>query len=48
VEDSTKGVVVWVGLDHVDGVDRVTDPEIKAALGAAAAEWERRMDRNRR
>jgi hypothetical protein len=42
VEDAHKGVVVWVGLDHFDGVDQVTDPEVKALLRAAAAEWEAR------
>jgi hypothetical protein len=48
VEDPRKGVVVWVGLEHFAGVDAVVDPEIKEALRAAAAEWERRMERNRR
>ncbi len=40
VEDPKEGVVVWVGLEHFAGVDAVTDPEVKALLRAAAAEWE--------
>ncbi len=34
------GVVVNVGLQKFNGVDEVTDPEIKAALRAAITEWE--------
>ena len=48
VEDPRNGVVVWVGLEHFAGVDAVADPQIKEALRAAASEWERRMERNRR
>jgi hypothetical protein len=43
VEDPREGVVVWVGLDHFAGVDAVPDPEVKALLKAAAAEWEQRQ-----
>jgi hypothetical protein len=42
VEDRVHGVVVWIGLDHYDGVDRVTDPEVRALLSESAQEWERR------
>jgi hypothetical protein len=48
VEDPRKGVVVWIGLEPFAGVDAVTDPQVKEALRAAANEWERRMERNRR
>ena len=40
VEDPVHGVVVWIGIDHFNGVDQVTDPEVKALLREAAAEWE--------
>jgi hypothetical protein len=43
VEDPARGAIVWVGLDHYNGVEAVPDPEIKAILREAAAEWERRM-----
>ncbi len=45
VEDPKLGVVVWVGLNHYNGVDAVTDPEVKAILRSAAAEWEQRAGR---
>ena len=34
------GVIVNVGLQRFNGIDEVTDPEIKAVLRAAIAEWE--------
>jgi hypothetical protein len=34
------GVIVNVGLQKFNGIDEVTDPEIKAALRAAITEWE--------
>jgi hypothetical protein len=34
------GVNVYVGLTRYNGVDDVPDPEIKAAIRAAIAEWE--------
>ena len=38
---SPQGTVnVYVGLTRYDGVDEVPDPEIKAAIRAAIAEWE--------
>ncbi len=42
VEDPKMGVVVWVGIEHFNGVDGVVDPEVKALLKAAVAEWEQR------
>ena len=35
------GVTVWVGLDHYDGIDGVTDPEIKTAVAKAVETWEK-------
>ena len=40
VEDPVHGVVVWIGIEHFNGVDQVSDPEVKALLREAAAEWE--------
>jgi hypothetical protein len=36
------GVNVYVGLTRYNGIDDVLDPEIKAAIRAAIAEWERK------
>lgn len=47
-EDPRKGVVVWIGLDHFDGIDAVTDAEIKGIIRSAVGEWERRQERNLR
>jgi len=41
VEDRREGVVVWVGLEHFNGLDAVTDPEVKAILRESVQEWER-------
>jgi type IV secretory pathway VirB10-like protein len=46
-EDLHHNAVVWVGKDHFDGIGSVTDPEARAALQKAAAEYERRMERSR-
>lgn len=45
-EDPRKGVIVWMGLAHFEGIDAVTDPEIKAIIRSAVAEWERRQEAN--
>lgn len=41
------GIVVWVGLDHFDGIDTVNDPEIKAMLRKAVLEWEQRQEQKK-
>jgi hypothetical protein len=38
------GVTVWVGLDHYDGIEGITDPEIKAAVSRAVQTWEKRTE----
>jgi hypothetical protein len=38
------GVVVWVGLDHYDGIESVSDPEIKAAVRRAVETWEKQAE----
>lgn len=40
IETPTGGVIVKVGPLYFDGIDAVTDPDVKAALKAAVAEWE--------
>jgi hypothetical protein len=39
-EDPARGVVVQVGLDFFDGIDAVTDPEVKATIRQAVQTWE--------
>jgi len=36
------GVLVWVGLDKFEAIDEVPDDEIKQAIRAAIAEWEKK------
>lgn len=36
------GAIVFIGQTQFDGVDKVTDPEIQAAIRSAIAEWEKR------
>jgi hypothetical protein len=43
MELPVKGMVVLVGLEQYGSVDEVPDPEIKAALKTAVAQWERKM-----
>lgn len=47
VEDPRDGVTVWVGLQHFNGIDSVTDPEALALIRTAVAEWERRAEARR-
>lgn len=42
IESPTGGVLVYIGLDKYEGVDEVPDEEVKAAIRAAIAEWERK------
>lgn len=41
-ETPNQGVVVWVGLEHYEGIDAVPDPEVKALIRDAVKEWEHR------
>ncbi|HET9914963.1 MAG TPA: hypothetical protein VFQ13_23945, partial [Anaerolineales bacterium] len=42
-ESPEGGVIVYIGLTRYDGVDKVPDPEIKAAIRAATTEWEHKF-----
>ncbi|HEY5982142.1 MAG TPA: hypothetical protein VIU38_01600 [Anaerolineales bacterium] len=35
------GAIVFIGTAQYDGVDQVPDPEVRAAIRAATAEWEK-------
>ena len=39
------GVVVWVGLEHFEGIDSVPDPEVKQIIRESVNEWENRVSR---
>lgn len=42
-ESPEGGVAVFVGLTRYSGLDEVPDPDIKAAIRAAIAEWEEKF-----
>lgn len=42
IESPTGGVLVYIGLDKYEGVEDVPDEEVKVAIRAAIAEWERK------
>jgi hypothetical protein len=44
MEEKQEGVMVWVGQEHFNGIDAVTDPSAKELIRAAAKEWERRAE----
>lgn len=46
-EDASHAVIVLVGADRFDGMDAVKDPEVRAAIRKAVAEWEHRNDTGR-
>ena len=41
-ESLRGGAIVFIGRSQFDGVDKVPDPEVQAAIRAAIAEWEER------
>lgn len=41
-EEPNQGVVVWVGLDHFNGIDTVPDDQIRGIIRDAVREWEAR------
>lgn len=42
IESASGGVNVYIGMDKYEGVDAVPDEQVKAAIRAAIAEWERK------
>jgi len=42
IESPTGGVYVYVGLNKFEGIDAVPDDDVKAAIRAAIAEWEKK------
>lgn len=42
MESSTGGVNVYLGVSKYEGIDDVPDDEVKAAIRAAIAEWEKK------
>lgn len=41
VEDPVRGVIVKLDANQFEGIDSVTDPEAKATIRSAVAEWEK-------
>jgi len=39
-DNGHQGVVVWVGMEHFEGVDEVPYPDVKQLIKAAVAKWE--------
>jgi hypothetical protein len=44
-EDLRKGVIVWIGLNHYEGIESVPHLEIKQLIRKAVAEWEKRQEK---
>lgn len=44
VEAKQSGVTVWVGQEHYEGIDAVTDQSAKDLIRAAVKEWDRRTE----
>ena len=42
IESPSGGVFVYIGLNKFEGIDAVPDEDVKAAIRAAIAEWERK------
>lgn len=46
VEDPRGGVIVWVGIEKFDGIDSVSDDEVKKIIRSAVEKWERGSDKH--
>ena len=40
-DNPSGGVTVWIGIQHYSGIEAVPDPEVRAAIKAAVAEWDK-------
>jgi hypothetical protein len=44
VEERNSGVIVWIGLEHYEGINNVPDIEARTIIQAAVREWEKRSE----
>lgn len=44
VDEPTHGVIVWIGLEHFEGINNVPDLEVRSIIQAAVREWEKRSE----
>ncbi|MHC1781533.1 MAG: hypothetical protein AB9891_02005 [Anaerolineaceae bacterium] len=44
VEEPNSGVIVWIGLEHFEGINNVPDIEARTIIQAAVREWEKRSE----
>ena len=44
VDEPTHGVIVWIGLQHFEGINNVPDLEVRTIIQAAVREWEKRSE----
>lgn len=44
VEETDHDVIVWIGLDHYEGINNVPDIEARTIIQAAVREWEKRSE----
>ncbi len=42
MESLSGGVLVYIGVDKYEGIEDVPSEEVKAAIRAAIAEWEKK------
>ncbi len=44
VEERNSGVIVWIGLEHYEGINNVPDIEARTIIQAAVREWEKQSE----
>jgi hypothetical protein len=44
VDDPIRGVIVWIGLEHFEGINAVPDIEARTIIQAAVREWEKKAE----
>lgn len=45
VDDLHAGVIVWVNGDKYEGIESVSDPEVRTIIRSAVVEWEHRTEK---